>query len=181
MKYLLIFTLIFLVACTTTTTISPKTIETEPCVLEKTFNITLYREERTPHGEPRCEQMPYNVSKTYSYTEEVIDGKRNAVCTFMVRNDEDMSGTFSFYPNYLKTGKINDGPQITKTLDAFETAKFEWTFELDNGQTANCLLQCQECPHRIKCFFLEPIIYDIKQIPYIVQERRNVSTTCPKQ
>jgi len=172
MKYVVLIGILFLIACSVE--IKP---ETEPSthICEKTINITMYREERTPYGEPRCEQMPYNFTRSFSYIEGVINDKRMGTCTFIIKNEEDMSGTFKMYPNILKQGKISDGADQTHLIDAFGTAKFEWNFELDNGQTASCLIQCSDCPHRIKCFYLQPITYQIRQIPYIVQEKRNVT------
>jgi len=177
--FLILVTLcIFLTACSVE--IKPESIKIEPSsgihVCEKTFNVTKYREELSPYGEPRCEKMPYNFTRvSKDYTEGVINGKRMGTCAFNIKNDEDLEGTFVMFPNILKVGKINDGPDQTHTIPAFGIAKFEWSFELDNGQSASCLIQCSDCPYRIKCFYLEPVTYYTKQIPYVVQEKRNVT------
>ena len=148
---------------------------TEPYIVEKMVKTTKYRTEEIPYGTPRCEQFVYNFSKTYSYSEGVIDGKKTAKCTYLVKNEEDLNGVFSFFPNILKTGKINDGSQIAKTIEAFGTARFEWNFTLDSSESASCLLQCQDCPTRMKCFYLQPITYQIKEVPYVVEERKNIT------
>ncbi len=146
-------------------------------ICEKTFNVTKYKEERTPFGTPRCEQMPYNFTKvTYVYSVGVENGKRIGTCTFLMRNDEDIKGTFEFFPNIFKDGKISDGPEISKEIDAFRIAEFEWKFQLDNDvQVGSCMIQCSDCPHRIKCFYLEPITYSVRQIPYTITEKKNVT------
>ena len=160
----------------------PSVQEYEPCVLEKTFNVTKWKEVKEPYSKKTCEQLPYNFTRAYQYSEGVIDGVRKGTCIFDITNDEDMSGVFEFYVNVLKQpGGISDSGQTSKEIKAFGTERFTWNFNIDNGQTASCMLQCSDCPVRIKCFYLDQIFYSVKQIPYIVQERRNVSTTCPKQ
>lgn len=148
---------------------------TEPIVTEKLVKTTKYKEEKVPYGVPRCEQFIYNFSKTYAYSEEVVNNQKIATCTYMLKNEEDIAGVFDMYPNYLKTGKINDGNDIIKTIEAFGTARFEWNFTLEPFETASCLLQCGKCPTRMKCFYLKPITYQVKEVPYIVEEKKNVT------
>jgi len=148
---------------------------TEPYIVEKVVKTTKYKTEEVPYGTPRCEQFVYNFSKTYDYSEGVVEGKKTAKCTYMVKNEENLAGDFSFFPNILKTGKINDGPQIVKTIEAFGTARFEWNFTLEPVESASCLLQCQKCPTRMKCFYLKPITYQIKEVPYVVEEKKNIT------
>jgi hypothetical protein len=146
-----------------------------PVVVEKLVKVTKYREERVPFGPTRCQQFVYNFSREYSYTEEFPDGQKIGICTFAVKNEEDIAGTFKLFANILKNGKISDSPDITKDIGPFETAAFQWNFTLEPTQTASCLLQCSDCPHRVKCFYLEPTTYQIKQIPYTAEEARNVT------
>ncbi len=148
---------------------------TEPYIVEKIVKTTKYKTEEVPYGTPRCEQFVYNFSKTYVYSEGVVNGQKTATCTYIVKNEEDIAGVFSLFPNFLKTGKINDGPQIVKTIEAFGTARFEWNFTLGPTESASCLLQCQKCPTRMKCFYLKPITYQIKEVPYVIEEKKNIT------
>lgn len=148
---------------------------TEQIVTEKLVKTTKYRTEKVPYGTPRCEQFVYNFSKIYTYSENVVNNQKIATCTYLVKNEEDISGIFNFYPNLLKTGKISDGATIKKNISAFGTARFEWNFTLENTETASCLLRCGVCPTRMKCFYLEPITYQVKEVPYVVEEKKNVT------
>ena len=65
--------------------------------------------------------------------------------------------------------------KIVKTIEAFGTARFEWNFTLEPVESASCLLQCQKCPTRMKCFYLKPITYQIKEVPYVVEEKKNIT------
>jgi hypothetical protein len=156
---------VFLVACANTPIIKEQATTSDKI---KTCQVTKYKEEKIPYGTPRCEQMPYNFTKvTYVYSVDVVNNKRFGVCTFLIKNEEDIKGTFEFFPNIFKDGKISDGPQISKDIEPFRTEEFEWKFMLDdNAQVGSCMIQCDDCPHRVKCFYLEPITYSIKRIPY---------------
>lgn len=153
----------------------PVTVQ-EPIVVEKPVKTTKYREERTPFGERRCEQMNYNFSKTYQYSETATArGKRVGVCTYVVKNEEDIAGPFSFYVQFLKNGNINDGPDQLKIIEALGKQTFVWNLTIDTGDTLSCLLQSNNPPKRMKCFYLEPITYQIQEVPYTVEELKNVT------
>ncbi len=147
----------------------------EPYVVEKLIKTTKYKTEKVPFGVPRCEQMNYNFSYKYTYTDEIKDGKKIGTCSFLVKNEEDISGTFNFYPQFFKSGRVSEGPNAIKTIDALGTEKFEWNLTVEAIDTLTCLLQIQNPPHRMKCFYLEPITYQIKEVPYTVEELKNVT------
>ena len=147
----------------------------ETVVVEKIVKTTKYREDRIPFGPTRCEQFTYNFSKTYNYAERIEGSNKIVTCTFIIKNEEDIAGNFTFYPQILKNGKINDGSDMTKRIAAFGTAKFEWNFTMEPFDSASCMLQIENPPHRIKCIYLEPITYQIKQVPYTVEEKKNVT------
>jgi hypothetical protein len=149
--------------------------ESESYVVEKLVKTTKYRTEKVPYGTPRCEQMNYNFSRTYAYSEEIVGNKKNATCTFTVKNEEDIAGTFTFYVQFLKNGKINDGPEKTVSLEAFESRPLRWSLIVEPLDTVSCLLQISNPPHRMKCFYLEPITYQIKEVPYTVEELKNIT------
>ncbi len=146
-----------------------------PVVVEKSVNVTKYREEKVPFGEPRCELLAYNFTKDYTYSEVAINGQRTGICTYDIKNEEDIAGTFRMYVNILKSGKISDSPDYAQVIPPFGTVKFQWNFTLGLGDSASCLLQCTDCPKREKCFYLEPTTYQIKQVPYNVEEKKNVT------
>ncbi len=168
----------------TTARVSTETVELskkvgyasqEPIVVEKLVKTTKYRTEKVPFGSPRCEQMNYNYSYRYSYAENYADGKKIGTCTFNVKNEEDIPGTFDFYVQFFRNGQVNDGPDQVKTIEAFSTETYEWNLTMGVSDTLTCLLQVQNPPHRAKCFYLEPITYSIKEVPYTVEELKNVT------
>ena len=170
----------------TTATVSQEVVEVEKrinypegiketVVVEKVVKTTEYRTEKVPFGPTRCEQMNYNFSKTYTYLQRIQDNQKIVTCTFVVKNEEDIPGNFTFYSQLVKNGKIGDSSDITKRIEAMGTAKYEWNFTTEITDTTSCLLQIQSPPHRIKCFYLEPITYQIKQVPYTIEEKKNVT------
>jgi len=144
-------------------------------VIEKYVNVTKYKDEKVPYGKPTCEYVIYNFSKTYQYEEEFSGGEKIGICTFLIKNEESVTGTFSFYPQFLKPGKINDGPDIVKEIKPFETTIFKWNKTLDVDESLTCMLQSADYPYRIRCTYLEPIVYEVKKIPYTSEELRNVT------
>ena len=146
-------------------------------VVEKIVKTTKYNTTKVPFGVPRCEQMNYNYSFKYSYTETFANNQKNGTCTFVVRNEEDIAGDFTFSAQLIRPGKISDAPEQKKTISANGTNTFEWSLSLDSSQTLSCLLQAVNPPHRQKCFYLEPITYQIKEVPYVVEELKNVTET----
>lgn len=144
-------------------------------VVEKLVNVTRYREEKVPYGTPRCEMFTYNFTKTYSYSESSADGKKTAICRFTVKNEEDVSGNFSFYAQLVKNTGLTEGKDLLKPIEAFGTETFEWTFNIESNEQGSCLLQSSNYPHRMRCFYLEPITYEIKKVPYTSEELKNVT------
>jgi hypothetical protein len=147
----------------------------EPIVVEKMVTTTKYRTEKVPYGPTRCIQINYNFTSEYEYSEELSDGNKISKCTFTVTNLEDISGEFDFYPLIEKNGNVNDGPSIIKEIDAFGTEVFEWTFTIKPLDTLSCMLKSMDYPKRMKCIYLEPITYQLKEIPYTVEELKNVT------
>lgn len=146
-----------------------------PFVVEKLVNTTKYKEEKVPYGVPDCQLTVYNFSSKYTYEESFAEGKKAASCTFFIINQEDMAGNFTFYPQFLVSGNIHDGPDIMKPIGPFGNATFQWNFTIGISDTGGCLLQSMNYPQRMKCTYLEPITYQIKQIPYTVEEMKNVT------
>ncbi|MBN2421172.1 hypothetical protein JXB27_02740 [Candidatus Woesearchaeota archaeon] len=151
----------------------------EKTVVEKMVKSTKYREEKTPYGTPRCEQMNYNFTFERTISEKMEGGKKIATCSFAVTNQEDMDGKFIFYVQFTKGGSVSDGPDQTKTIPAFGTEVFSWDTELELTDSISCLLYSNNLPKRMKCFYLEPITYQIKQVPYTVEELKNVTEFVP--
>jgi hypothetical protein len=147
----------------------------EPYIVEKLVKTTKYKTEKVPFGEPRCEQMNYNFSQEKEYSESFSGNSKTVTCTFFITNLEDIAGTFTFYPQLFKNDKVSEGGDLTKTLEPFATQRFEWNFTVDATDSTHCLIQIESPPHRMKCFYLAPITYQIKEIPYTVEELKNVT------
>ena len=147
----------------------------QPVVVEKVIKTTKYRTEKVPYGTPRCEQKNYNYSYEYSYVEDVIGGNKVGTCTYDITNEEDLDGEFTFYAQITKNGIVTDGADQTKSIAAFQTVPFSWSVNVGPADSVSCLLFSQNPPHRMKCFYLEPITYQIKQVPYVVEEKKNVT------
>jgi hypothetical protein len=162
-------------------TIEQKYTENKVNVAEKTVNTTKYKTERVPYGEPRCEQTNYNFSYTKAYSEEIIADKKIGTCTFEVTNQEEIDGTFSFYVQFLRNGAISDSIDQTQVISAFGTKAYKWKLTVGIADSLNCMMQSNNPPTRMKCFYLEPITYQIKQVPYTVQETKNVTEVVPVQ
>jgi len=147
----------------------------ELITVEKLVKTTKYRTEKSPYGPQRCEQLIHNFTREYEYFEEYVNNEKVGTCTFFVANLEDVPGNFTFYSNIIKGGKISDSPDLTKEIGAFSVERFEWNISLGLIESANCLLQCSDCPKRKKCLYLEPIAYQLKEVPYIVEELKNIT------
>ncbi len=162
-----------------TTELSKKLPEDEhsiqPIVVEKLVNVTKYKAEKKPYGLPKCMQVVYNFTKTYSYSENFAEGKKIATCTFFVKNEEDIPGNFSFYPLVIKAGDVNDGAEILKSIEAFGIERFEWNFTIHITEPLTCQLKSGDYPHRIRCFYPDPITYEIVETPYVVEELKNIT------
>jgi len=169
--WLLAFILFYLL---TSAEVSTNVVQ-EDGTVEKFVNVTRYREEKVPFGEPTCMQANYNYSSEVAHTEKFVDGRKVFTCVFFVKNEEDIMGRFNFYPQLLKSGKISDGPNIEKLLDAFERKKFEWNFTVDITDTVSCMLQIEDIPDREKCLYLEDAVYELNQVPYLEQVLKNVT------
>ena len=176
----------FLTAATVSTSVQEMQKQVEqrytenvPQVVEQTVQTTQYRTEKTPYGEPRCEQMNYNFSFTYVYTEQANSNGKVGTCAFTVKNEEDIPGTFTFYAQVFHNGQVSDTPDQTHTIDAMSTTLYSWDINAGIADSVSCLLQANDPPHRAKCFYLEPITYQIKQVPYTVTETKNVTTYVP--
>jgi hypothetical protein len=174
----------------TTATVSTKTVEVEkkieqrytiqePVVVEKLIRTTKYKEEKTPFGVPRCEQMNYNFTYTLAYSEEFVGDKKVGTCNFEVTNQEDIAGKFTFYVQFLKNGNINDGPEQTKEIDALSKETYTWKLSVEPFESLSCMMQTDSPPQRMKCFYLEPITYQIKRTPYVVEELKNITEFIP--
>jgi hypothetical protein len=169
--------LILLVACSPQyPNITTKEIKViQPTICEKTFNTTKYREEKTPFGEPRCEQVPYNFSFKYFYSDEIENNQRIAVCRFDIKNEENMAGKFVFHTQITKGGDVIDGADKEVSFQPLETKTLIWREPVEITDSASCLLYASQIPNRIRCFYLEPITYAVKRVPYVVQTKRNVT------
>lgn len=153
----------------------------EKTIIEKLVKTTKYREERVPYGTPRCEQRNYNFTFTRTVTEKLADGKKVVTCAFAVTNQEDMPGNFTLSTQFTKGGSVSDSADQTKSIAAFGTETFAWNVDTDLTDSVSCILQANDPPRRMKCFFLEPITYQIKQVPYTVEELKNVSEFVPTE
>lgn len=147
----------------------------QPVVVEKIIKTTKYRTEKVPFGTPDCQLKVYNFSTQYRYAESVVNKTKMATCTYFVKNEEDIDGRFSFFAQFLHSGKISDSFEISKNISASGTERFEWNFTLGPTETASCLLQSDHYPQRMKCSYLKPITYQIKDVPYDVEEKKNVT------
>jgi len=147
----------------------------ESVIVEKLVKTTKYRTEKSPYGPQRCEQLIHNFTREYEYSEEYVNNEKIGTCTFFVTNHEDVPGTFTFYSNIIKGGKISDSPDVIKEIEAFGVGRFEWNISLGLTESANCLLRCNNCLKRKKCFYPEPIAYQIKEVPYVIEELKNIT------
>lgn len=159
---------------TTTVEIVKSEEEQKITVVEKLVNVTKQKEERVPLGTSRCVQVVYNFTKKYEYSESFDDG-RTVKCVFEVKNEEEVDGSFSFYAQLIKNTGITEGNDVVKNIPAFGTERFEWNFTLKNGEVGECMLKSSDYPHKMRCFFLEPITYGIKTVSYEVEELKNVT------
>lgn len=182
--YWIIAILLFYVL--TTATVSTETAEVvknveqrytvqEPYVVEKVVTSTKYETKKVPYGEPRCEQMNYNFTYLKSYSETTSGLTKTGDCVFTVTNAEDIAGNFSFHIQFFKNGAVSEAPDQTKNIDAFGTAVFESKLSVGVADSLDCQIQSNGPPKRMKCFYLEPITYQIKQVPYTVNELKNVT------
>lgn len=160
--------------------IEQKVNSQEQVVVEKLVKTTKYVTQKIPFGPTRCEMMWYNYSYKYSYTEDFVSGQKVGTCRFDVKNEEDMAGNFTFYTQFLQQGRISDSNEIAKPIEALSVETFQWSLEIDPLQTMSCLLRTDRNPKRIKCFYLEPITYQIKEMPVVVEELKNVTEFVPK-
>lgn len=156
-------------------TITQKYTAQEPNVVEKVVKTTQYREEKVPFGSPRCELTVYNFTKTDLQSTQYINGSKYGNCTFAVYNKEDIAGNFSFYPQYVKNGNTGYGAEIIKKIEPFGNTTFQWLFKLDVAESFSCMLQSGNYPQRMRCAYLKPITYSITQVPYTVEQRKNIT------
>ena len=75
----------------------------------------------------------------------------------------------------IKSGSLSDGPNQEQKIGSEETVWFEWTFKTGPLESTSSMLQSDKYPKIEREFYLEPIAYQLKEVPYEVEILKNVT------